>query len=77
MKLKKFLILAFMVFFCAGIAHSQIEDLAEDKHKPADSKSEGEKDKDVTFAIHGYAQANIVVARNDAGNRGNAWLKSR
>lgn len=77
MKLKKFLILSCLVFFCAGAAYSQIEDLAEDKHKAADSKSESEKDKDVSFAIHGYAQANFVLSRNDFGSRGNAWLNSR
>lgn len=68
-----------LVFFCTGVSYSQIEDLSEGNEKEATENTTGEKgkDKDITFALHGYAQANFVVSRNDIGVGGNRWINSK
>jgi len=71
-----------LFFLCTGVSHSQIEELSDGKEKQAakkTEKAEGESGggKEVTFALHGYAQANFVVSRNDMGVGGNRWINSK
>ena len=78
MKVIRLAVFITVALFLAGQSYGQIEDLAD---QPTDTKTEdssgGEKDKDITFAIHGYAQANFVVSRNDTGAKGNKWINGR
>jgi hypothetical protein len=65
---------ALMLCF-TGVAYSQIDKLAE---KPETTKQKGKTtDKDVTFSLHGFVQANFVASRNDIGVSGNPWRDSR
>lgn len=77
MKYIRLVVFVALSLLFTGISYGQIDDLAD---KPADqtaeSKNEGEG-KDVTFSLHGYAQANFVVSRNDIGVKGNKWLNSK
>jgi hypothetical protein len=77
MKLIQPAMFALMVLLFTGVSYGQIEDLAEKENKGEAVKTEGVKDKDVTFAIHGFAQGNMVVSRNDIGTKGNKWLNSK
>jgi hypothetical protein len=79
MKLLRLAVLIPLVLFWTGVSYGQIEELAEQREKQANLKTEGDKDKekDVTFALHGYAQANFVVSRNDMGVKGNKWINSK
>ena len=75
MRITLIAVLSALAIMIGGTAEAQIEDLAE---QPAEkAATEKEKEKDVSFAIHGYAQANIAVARNDIGVKGNKWINSR
>ncbi|OHD62729.1 MAG: hypothetical protein A2176_12920 [Spirochaetes bacterium RBG_13_51_14] len=74
MKLQRTAILVAVALLCSGLAYGQIEDLAD---KETGAQAGGEKEKDITFALHGYAQANVVVTRNDIGVKGNKWLNSK
>jgi hypothetical protein len=65
---------AIMLCF-TGVAYSQIDKLAE---KPEAAKQkEKTTNKDVTFSLHGFVQANFVASRNDIGVSGNKWRDSR
>jgi len=67
-----------LFLLCAGVSHGQIEDLSDGTDKQAAKKTEGTGGgKEVTFALHGYAQANFVVSRNDMGVGGNRWINSK
>jgi hypothetical protein len=78
MKLIRLAVFVTLALFITGVSYGQIEDLADrPADKTVDNKSDGEKDKDITFSLHGYAQANFVVSRNDVGVKGNKWLNSR
>ncbi len=81
MKIIRMAIVAAFVLFCTGISYSQIEELSEARETQANKKTQADtgKDKgsDVTFSLHGYAQGNFVVSRNDMGVTGNQWIDSR
>ncbi len=66
-----------LVLFSTSVSYGQIEELSEGRDKHGATKTQGESDKDVTFALHGYAQANFVVSRNDMGVGGNRWINSK
>ncbi|MBN2159126.1 MAG: hypothetical protein JW807_07005 [Spirochaetes bacterium] len=75
MKLLRLAMCFSIILFSGAVSYGQLDELAEE---PADTKdTKKEIDKDITFALHGYAQANIVVSRNDMGIKGNKWLNSR
>ncbi|TFH42174.1 MAG: hypothetical protein E4G96_04005, partial [Chrysiogenales bacterium] len=73
MKPIRFAVIAAVALFTASSAYAQLDDLAD---KPADLAAPA-AEKDVTISLHGYAQANMVVSRNDIGTSGNPWLNSR
>src|SRR3990172_3385515 len=78
MKLLRLAFLIPLVLFWTGVSYGQIEELAEQREKQANLKTEGDsKEKDVTFALHGYAQANFIASRNDIGVKGNKWINSK
>jgi hypothetical protein len=78
MKLMRLAVFVALALFLTSVSYGQIEDLADrPAEKKADTKSEGDKDKDITFSLHGYAQGNFVVSRNDLGVKGNKWLNSK
>ncbi len=77
MKVLRSAVLIALFLFFTGASYGQIEDLAEEQDKQGAVKTDGEKEKDTSFAIHGYAQGNIVVSRNDIGTKGNKWLNSK
>jgi hypothetical protein len=77
MKLHRMALMMALVLFCTGVSFGQIEELSEAREKQSHEKSEGGGSKEVTFALHGYAQANFVAARNDIGVKGNKWINSR
>jgi len=75
MKLLQPAVLVALLLFATGGLYAQIESLADDQDAQAEAAAGGEKD--VTFSIHGYAQANFVVSRNDIGAKGNKWLNAK
>ncbi|HOD16532.1 MAG TPA: hypothetical protein PKI31_17570 [Spirochaetota bacterium] len=76
MKYIRLAVFVALALLFTGVSYGQIEDLAD---RPADKSADvkGDGDKDVTFALHGYAQGNFVVSRNDMGAKGNKWLNGR
>jgi hypothetical protein len=77
MKIRNIAIFICMVLLLAGVSYGQLDDLAEKQGEKAAGEKDKGKDKDVTFSLHGFAQANLVVARNDLGVLGNKWIDSR
>ncbi len=78
MKFFRLAVFVALALLFTGVSYGQIEDLADrPADKTAESRSDGDKEKDVSFALHGYAQGNFVVSRNDTGAKGNKWLNSR
>lgn len=74
MKSIRIAVITIMALIAAATARAQLDDLAD---KPGDTAAAPAAEKDVTFALHGYAQANLVVSRNNMGVSGNPWLDAR
>ncbi len=77
MKIKKLVLLICVFLLCTGISFAQIDELAEKSEaKKGTDKGKGDKE-GVSFALHGYAQANFVAAMNTMGVYGNMWRDAK
>ncbi len=79
MKLKRILTALIISLFACGTLYAQDIDAAADKVDDKKDRTQDEKGekKDVSFSIHGYAQANFAVGRNDDRRDRNKWNTSK
>jgi hypothetical protein len=77
--LEKSFLFLLAIFFTTSIAFAQgdIDNMAEKDTKGAvDKGSESKDDKNLSFFIHGYVQANVALVRNDDNNNNSrGWSK--